>query len=90
MPDFWRSSGWHLLERDARGRHVVTDAFLRAYLARPELAPGADGCRAERALHAMLVEAPRRPITPVHLVALADFRTRARTGPCSPPSATGC
>ena len=72
MPDFWRSSGWHLLERDTRGRHVVTDAFLRAYLARPELAPGADGCRAERALHAMLVEAPRRPITPVHLVALAD------------------
>jgi Family of unknown function (DUF6352) len=72
VPAFWRSSGWHLLERDARGRHVVTDAFLRAYLARPELAPGADGCRAERALHAMLVEAPRRPITPVHLVALAD------------------
>ena len=72
MPDFWRSSGWHLLERDARGRHVVTDAFLRAYLARPELAPEADACPAERALHATLVEAPRRPITPVHLVALAD------------------
>ncbi|HET6467675.1 MAG TPA: DUF6352 family protein [Geminicoccaceae bacterium] len=70
--DFWRSSGWHLVLRDARGRHLVTDALLRAYLARPELRPTAESCEAERALHAMLLERPERPVTPVHLVALAD------------------
>jgi len=35
--DFWRNSGFHLLERDAGGRLQVTDDFLRAYLLRPEL-----------------------------------------------------
>ena len=37
MPDFWRNSGFHLLERDAAGRLRVTDDFLRAYLLRPEM-----------------------------------------------------
>jgi hypothetical protein len=71
--DFWRSSGWHLVLRDADGRHRLTDAYLRAYLLRPELRPEEPaGCRAEAALHASLLEQPRRPVTPVHLVALAD------------------
>ena len=39
MKDFWISCGHHLLDRDADGRLVVTDAFLKAYLARPELLP---------------------------------------------------
>lgn len=71
-PDFWRNSGWHLLERDGSGRHRIHDDFLRAYLLRPELAPVPESCRAERALHASLMESPRRPVTAVHLVALAD------------------
>jgi hypothetical protein len=71
-PDFWRSSGWHLVERDAHGRHLVTPDLLRAYLARPELRPPPGSCEAERALHAMLLDEPERPVTPVHLVALAD------------------
>jgi hypothetical protein len=33
--DFWLSSGHHLLDRDAHGRLLVTDEFLKAYLARP-------------------------------------------------------
>ncbi len=37
--DFWLSSGHHLLDRDADGRLLVTDEFLKAYLARPELLP---------------------------------------------------
>ena len=41
--DFWRSSGWHFLERREDGRHAPSDAFLRAYLLRPELAPGENG-----------------------------------------------
>lgn len=70
--DFWRSSGWHLLEQDAHGRHRLTDDFLRAYLLRPELHPVEESCPAERALHAALLDQPRRPVTPVNLVGLAD------------------
>jgi hypothetical protein len=40
-PDFWLSCGHHLLDRDGAGRMVVTDEFLKAYLARPELMPPA-------------------------------------------------
>ena len=39
MKDFWVSSGHHLVDRDEHGRLAVTDAFLKAYLARPELLP---------------------------------------------------
>ena len=73
MPGFWRSSGFHLLRRDpAAGRLAVTDGFLRAYLARPELAPQATSCAAELALHAALTDDPRRPVAPGELAALAD------------------
>ena len=37
MKDFWLSCGHHLLDRDAGGGLVVTDEFLKVYLARPEL-----------------------------------------------------
>ena len=39
LPDFWRNSGFHLLERDTAGRLRVTDDFLRAYYLRPEMHP---------------------------------------------------
>jgi hypothetical protein len=71
-PDFWLASGHRLLDRGADGRLVPTDDFLRAYLLRPELRPVEESCAAERALHAALLERPRRPITPVNLVALRD------------------
>ncbi len=45
--DFWRHSGFHLLRRDASGRLVVSDDFLRADIAgRPvylALSMGEDG-----------------------------------------------
>ena len=31
--DFWLACGHHLLDRDAAGRLLVTDEFLKAYLA---------------------------------------------------------
>jgi hypothetical protein len=70
--DFWRSSGWHLLDRRADGRHLASDDLFRAYLLRPELRPGEDACPAERALHAALLAAPRQPLTPVALLRLKD------------------
>src|SRR6478735_2126506 len=50
MKDFWISSGHHLLDRDGGGGLVLTDDFLKLYLARPELIPPQDACDAERAL----------------------------------------
>ena len=71
-PDFWLTSGFHLLERDGDGRLRVTDDFLRAYLRRPEMAPVDDSCDAERALHTALLDDPRRAVPDTELKAMAD------------------
>src|SRR5688500_15889119 len=76
MAEFWRASGYDLLDRRADGTLGVSDAFLAAYLARPEMAPVAESCAAERALHRSLLEALRRIVTPVHLVAIRDRDAR--------------
>ncbi|AWB24137.1 hypothetical protein DA075_27360 [Methylobacterium currus] len=76
MTEFWVSSGHHLTRRDAGGGLVVTDELLLAYLARPELVPPDEACRAERALHAALLREPRRPVTPAEVAALADADAR--------------
>ena len=72
MTDFWLSCGHHLLDRDQGGGLVVTDEFLKAYLARPELAPPPDACVAERTLHAALLTNPRRPVAASEIAAIAD------------------
>jgi len=72
MPEFWVASGHHLTRLDARGRMLVTDELLLAWLARPELLPPPEACAAERALHARLLATPRRPVTEPELAALAD------------------
>jgi hypothetical protein len=72
MKDFWLSCGHHLLDRDAGGGLVVTDAFLKTYLARPELFPPPEACAAERSLHAALLADPRRPVAPADIAAIAD------------------
>ena len=73
MKDFWVGSGHHLLDRDASGRLVVTDAFLKAYLARPELLPPEDASEAEMRLHhELLMHHPRRPVTAEEIAALDD------------------
>ncbi|HET9735823.1 MAG TPA: DUF6352 family protein, partial [Burkholderiales bacterium] len=76
MPDFWRNSGYHLLERDAAGRLRVTDDFLRAYYLRPEVHPVEESCDAERRLHAALMQAPRREVPAGEIEALADADAR--------------
>ncbi len=62
MKDFWLSCGHHLLDRDEGGGLVVTDEFLKAYLARPELNAAREACVVERTLHAALLTDPRRPV----------------------------
>ena len=76
MPDFWPSCGYHLLRKGADGRLVVTDDYLRLYYSRPELAPVAESCPAERALHAALMEQPRRGVAEREIAAVADGDAR--------------
>ena len=64
MKEFWVSSGHLLLDRSPDGFLVLTDDFLRAFLARPELMPPEEACAAERALHATLLETPRAAADP--------------------------
>ena len=76
MKDFWLSCGHHLLDRDAGGGLVVTDEFLKVYLARPELAPPPEACAVERTLHAALLAEPRRPVLVSDIAAIADTDAR--------------
>jgi uncharacterized protein DUF6352 len=76
MTDFWHACGHHFLDRDESGGYVVTDDFLKVYLARPELIPPADACAAERALHAALIANPRRPVAATEIAAIADADAR--------------
>jgi hypothetical protein len=64
------------VDRDQGGGLVVTDEFLKAYLARPELGPPPDACVAERTLHAALLADPRRPVVAAEIAALADADAR--------------
>lgn len=80
MRPFWIRSGLALLDVDADGGLLVTDDFLRAYVLRPELAPIDESCGAERALHARLLEAPRAPVSPEDLHAIADDDARDNWG----------
>ena len=70
--DFWLSSGHHLLDRNSDGNLTLTDEFLKVYLARPELMPPPDACAAEKTLYRALLDAPRRPVRPVEIDAIAD------------------
>jgi Family of unknown function (DUF6352) len=72
MKDFWISCGHHLLDRNASGGLVVTDEFLKAYFARPELMPPDDACDAERSLRRKLLADPRRAVGGEEIVGIAD------------------
>jgi hypothetical protein len=76
MKDFWLSCGHHLLDREQGGGLLATDEFLKAYLARPELAPPPDACVVERTLHAALLSDPRRPVEAAAIAAIADADAR--------------
>ena len=74
MPDFWPSTGYKLLAHSpgTRGALSVSDDFLRALFLRPEVAPVAESCAGELKLHEVLLVAPRRAITAVEILQIAD------------------
>jgi hypothetical protein len=74
--DFWPSSGYRHLTVGADHRLTVTDAFLRIYLLKPELAPVTESCDAELALHDALVANPRHAVGERDLAAIRDEDAR--------------
>jgi len=72
VPDFWPSCGYRLLAVDDDRRLRVRDDFLRGYLLRPELAPVRESCRAEIALHEMLLSDPRARVSDNEVAAIED------------------
>ena len=63
-------------QRNERGWLVPTDDYLRGFLARPELLPVPESCKAELALHAALVQSPSKPVSPGTLPTLRDADAR--------------
>lgn len=76
MREFWVASGHQLAALRPDGWLGVTDALILAWLARPELVPPPEACDAERRLHARLAAAPRDPVAPAEVAALADEDAR--------------
>jgi hypothetical protein len=76
MTDFWLSCGHHLLDRDEGGGLLLTDDFLKVYLARPELVPPPEACAVERTLHAALLADPRTAVSQSDVAAIADADAR--------------
>ncbi|RXH02336.1 DUF6352 family protein [Bradyrhizobium zhanjiangense] len=76
MNDFWIACGHHLLDRDEGGGLCVTDEFLKAYFARPELMPPADACPIERRLHRELLADPRQAVGADEIAAISDADAR--------------
>jgi hypothetical protein len=74
--DFWLSCGHHLLDRDAAGNLLVTDEFLKVYLARPELVPPPEACAAERKLHDVLLNDPRSFVVASQVAGIAEADAR--------------
>lgn len=72
MPDFWRHSGFHLLDRSSDGRLKITDDFLRAYLLRPEIRPVDESGPDEIALHGSLMDDPHRAVDETALARIED------------------
>jgi hypothetical protein len=74
--DFWLSCGHHLLDRDAGGWLLIGNDFLKAYFARPEIAPPPEACPAELTLHAGLLADPRRPVLASEIAEIMDADAR--------------
>ncbi len=76
MRDYWPRCGYNLLAQDAAGQLIVTDDFLRSLMDRPELAPVAQSCADELALHRRLLDQPRADVDARQLAAMRDQDAR--------------
>ena len=77
MPNYWASSGFNTLSLNSDHHLVVTDDFLRTYLARPELSLIPQSCTQERAIHQRLLNSPREEISQAEIQKIADTDVQA-------------
>lgn len=70
--DFWKSAGWHLVERNEQGWLNVTPDYLRAYFTRPEIHPVEESCEAEHALFEKLMADPFSNISTDEIKTIKD------------------
>ena len=77
MQALWPGCGFDTLERTDNGWLQATPAFLRLFLAAPELALVAESCAAERSLHSALLDCPSRHVNATELGDVIDADARA-------------
>ncbi len=70
--NYWPTCGYALMQVNPQGHLLVSDDFLRWLLNRPELAPIAQSCPQELALHEQMLAQPRLDITAQQLAGLRD------------------
>jgi hypothetical protein len=76
MQDFWQSSGFNTLKPNDQGWLVPTDAYLRLFISRPELALVPESGAAEHALHETLSSCPSRVVGAEEIEAIDDADVR--------------
>ncbi len=76
MAEFWKSSGYHLLQVNAQGHLDVTADFIKAYLTRPEIHPVDDSCDNEITAFEKLMDDPFTVIPDEVIAKFADADTR--------------
>lgn len=75
VDDFWKSAGFHLVERDENGWLKVTPDYLRAYFTRPEIHPVEESCEAEHALFEKLMDDPFAQVSNADIANIKDQDT---------------
>lgn len=75
MREFWKSAGYHLVERTKNGWLQVTPDLLRAYFTRPEIHPVEESCPSEHALFERLMADPLVTVSDEDLAAIDDQDT---------------
>ncbi len=72
MTNYWPHCAYKTLLVGQDNQLLVTDAFLRTYLLRPELNLLPESCQMERALHQRLTDNPRASMSPTEIATMAD------------------
>ncbi|MEJ8474133.1 DUF6352 family protein [Roseibium algae] len=75
MRPFWKSAGYHLVEREANGWLRVTPDLVKAYLTRPEIHPVEESCPVEHQLFDRLMSNPFCEISEEDLEPMIDRDT---------------
>lgn len=76
IPDFWKSSGFHLVRRNSDGWLEVTDDLLRAYYTRPEIHPIEESCADEHRIFEALMADPTMTVSDADIATIKDEAAR--------------